>query len=75
MHFPRDHVPGTGRGSGGTIFSSTAAGAMATLHAFNPATDGNSPEGRMVQAQDGNLYGANTLGGAGGKGTIFLDPP
>ena len=62
---------GPSRSSGGTIFSITSGGVITTLHDFSPSTEGNNPEGRMVQAQDGNLYGVNTLGGSGGQGTIF----
>lgn len=60
-------------GSQGTIFQITPAGAFKTLYTFcsQPAcTDGSYPDGPLIQATDGNLYGV-TLGGANGYGTIF----
>jgi uncharacterized repeat protein (TIGR03803 family) len=61
---------GPGRGSNGTIFS-VKAGILATLHAFNVATEGQAPEGSLQQFSDGYLYGANTFGGTGAQGTLF----
>jgi uncharacterized repeat protein (TIGR03803 family) len=60
-----------GAGSVGTIFSVGADGtAFSTLHHF-ANTDGAYPHAGLVQATDGNLYGATTVGGASGFGTVF----
>jgi uncharacterized repeat protein (TIGR03803 family) len=61
---------GPGRVSGGTIFS-ISGGVLTTLRDFNVATEGQSPEGSLLQFSDGNLYGANTFGGSGAQGTLF----
>src|ERR1700690_1738547 len=50
------------------------AQSFTTLHSFN-GTDGNSPLGALVQASDGNLYGATYGGGANGWGTVFKITP
>ena len=58
----------------GTIFQITPAGSLTTLYNFS-GTDGYGPEGGLVQATDGILYGTTTGGGTGGlndlNGTIF----
>jgi hypothetical protein len=41
------------------------------LHAFNVATEGQAPEGSLLQFSDGCLYGVNTFGGTGAQGTLF----
>ena len=58
----------------GTVFKMTSAGALTTLHVFND-TDGRSITSGLVQASDGNFYGAATLGGAIGYGTVFTTSP
>jgi uncharacterized repeat protein (TIGR03803 family) len=73
-----------GFGSGcGSIFKITADGTWTLLYSFCSqfeCADGWRPDGGLVQATDGNFYGATSLGGAGnGDGTIFglsvgLDP-
>src|ERR1700686_1668853 len=46
-----------------------------TLHLFN-STDGSVPEGGLVQATNGNLYGTTSGGGASGEdGTVFKITP
>jgi uncharacterized repeat protein (TIGR03803 family) len=63
---------------GGTIFKITASGALTTLYAFcsqSLCTDGANPFAGLVQATDGNLYGAASKGGAYGQGTIFEIAP
>jgi len=61
----------------GTVFSITSSGTLTTLHSFGDS-DGKSPFGGLVQATDGNFYGAATYGanpactaGLGGCGTVF----
>ena len=60
----------------GTVFKITPAGTLTTLHSFD-GVDGSEPEGGLVQATDGNFYGANYFGGdltcraPSGCGTIF----
>jgi uncharacterized repeat protein (TIGR03803 family) len=61
---------GPGRAKAGTIFSITGL-VLSTLHDFNVATEGQQPEGSLLQFSDGNLYGANTFGGSGKQGTLF----
>jgi uncharacterized repeat protein (TIGR03803 family) len=67
---------------GGTIFKLTPDGTFTTLHYFcsQPnCADGESPLGPLVQATDGNLYGATYYGPYGpgtcaegaGCGTVF----
>jgi uncharacterized repeat protein (TIGR03803 family) len=57
----------------GTIFSfNINTGLEQTLHIF--ALDGHEgffPEGSLVQASDGKLYGTTSSGGANNAGTIF----
>jgi uncharacterized repeat protein (TIGR03803 family) len=73
---------GTTEGGGtlgvGVVFKITPTGKLTVLHSMNGTTDGGAPYAGLVQATDGNFYGANPQGGAGsgsdcpsGCGTIF----
>jgi uncharacterized repeat protein (TIGR03803 family) len=74
----------------GTIFKMTPGGTLTTLYSFCPlgncrleAPDGQIPNGKLLQANDGNFYGTTTEGGANqvgfcaefGCGTIFKITP
>ncbi len=54
---------GGGANSGGTIFKISLNGAYTVLRHLTYATDGGAPQGNLVQASDGNLYGIATGGG------------
>jgi len=65
----------------GTVFKMSPDGKIITLHTFN-STDGANPQGTLLQATDGNLYGTTIQGGnpvcnSGyqGCGTIFRIMP
>jgi uncharacterized repeat protein (TIGR03803 family) len=70
-----------GASNNGTVFRITHAGALTTLYSFcaQPnCADGANPQGSLVQASDGNLYGTTSYGGntvcsprPGGCGTVF----
>jgi uncharacterized repeat protein (TIGR03803 family) len=71
-------------GSCGTIFRIGVDGSFTTLYQFcnqDTCTDGFSPVGTLVQASDGNLYGATSYGGLQdacfphGCGTVFRITP
>jgi uncharacterized repeat protein (TIGR03803 family) len=81
---------GGANGDYGTAFKITPGGTLTTLYSFctvqqagqNPVVclDGYYPIAGMVQASDGNIYGATDLGGAncnpdGGCGTFFKISP
>jgi uncharacterized repeat protein (TIGR03803 family) len=51
----------------------TPEGKITTLHSFD-STDGSTPEGGLIQATNGVLYGTTRYGGtagASGAGTVF----
>lgn len=59
----------------GTVFELTASGILTTLHSFD-STDGNGPDGTLLQATDGRFYGTTLLGGtnancSGGCGAVY----
>lgn len=58
----------------GTIYRTTLAGTLETVHNFQ-YTDGANPEAGLIQGVDGNLYGTTLQGGLGpcdsGCGTAF----
>jgi uncharacterized repeat protein (TIGR03803 family) len=68
-----------GKYNAGTIFYSTPAGALTTLHNFcgtSGCPGGAHPSAGLVQAENGDFYGTTTGGGAncsddGGCGTVF----
>jgi uncharacterized repeat protein (TIGR03803 family) len=62
---------GGGTSTVGTIFRVSPAGTVAVLHNFNFSTDGGRPNAGLIQASDGNLYGAAQQGGFDGFGTVF----
>ena len=64
-------------GGAGVIFSvPTAGGPDTVLHIFTGGTsDGADPQGALVQAGDGTLYGMTSAGGAYGDGIIFSIKP
>jgi len=57
----------------GTVYRITTAGALTTLHSFNPArnADGTDPYSSLVQGGDGSFYGTTYNGGSNGDGTVF----
>ena len=65
----------------GTVFKVTPVGVHTTLYSFcsvggTSCTDGEIPQGGVIQATDGNLYGTTVEGGAaGGYGTVFSLTP
>jgi uncharacterized repeat protein (TIGR03803 family) len=59
-----------GASGGGTVFKITPGGTLTTLYSFcsqSDCADGDAPEAGLIQATDGNLYGATY----GSKGSIF----
>jgi uncharacterized repeat protein (TIGR03803 family) len=61
---------------GGTVFKMTPTGTLTTLYSFcskTNCTDGNGPRSAVIQATDGNFYGATSAGGANNDndGTLF----
>jgi uncharacterized repeat protein (TIGR03803 family) len=58
----------------GTVFKTTLAGALTTLHSFcasGSCTDGRLPYGGLVQATNGVFYGTTQNGGDTDYGTVF----
>ncbi len=63
-----------GANGGGTVFKITTSGKLTTLYDFcaqSGCTDGENPNGGLVQATGGDLFGTTIGGGAHGGGTIF----
>ena len=61
-------------GGDGTVFKMSTNGTFAWSFSFG-YTNGAAPAAGLVQAGDGNLYGATTTGGQSGFGTIFRITP
>ncbi len=60
--------------TGGTVFEITPAGTLTTLYSFcsqTSCTDGELPEGSLVQATNGDFYGTTVSGGTYNEGTVF----
>ena len=58
----------------GTIFKITSTGSFTSLYQFCPlsgCTDGEYPDGGLIQASDGNFYGTTYQGGTSNDGTVF----
>ena len=55
----------------GTLFKLTPAGALSVLHSFTNGPDGVTPFAGLIQATDGNFYGASFQGVSSFNGTIF----
>ena len=56
----------------GTIFQyDLSTGTYTKKFDFDGVAHGSSPNGSLMQATDGNLYGLASQGGTGGKGVIF----
>jgi uncharacterized repeat protein (TIGR03803 family) len=72
-----------GKNENGTIFKTSTAGALTTLYSFcsQPnCSDGDTPQGALIQATDGNFYGTTNYGGNscptyGNCGTVFRMTP
>jgi len=59
----------------GTFFKITLQGALTSLHSFDHTVDGCGPLGTLVQAPNGNFFGATTEGGHNNQGEIFEVTP
>src|SRR5215472_11019457 len=62
----------------GTVFKITPGGTLTTLYSFcsqSGCPDGDVPIAGLVQASNGNLYGATAGGGVDGLGTVFEMTP
>lgn len=63
-----------GANNNGSIFKVTANKAYTLLYSFTNGSDGAAPQGPLVQAQDGNFYGAS-LSGASSYGYFYQVTP
>ncbi len=69
---------GSGIPEGGTVFKITPSGTLTTLYNFcsqSSCADGERPFAGLVQASNGDFYGATGYGGAHGVGTVFKITP
>jgi uncharacterized repeat protein (TIGR03803 family) len=64
-----------GTNGSGTVFKLTLAGVETVLWNFGATTDGQTPEGPLIQASDGNFYGTTENGGAFGFGSVYRLTP
>jgi uncharacterized repeat protein (TIGR03803 family) len=56
----------------GTVFQLTKKGVLKIIYNFGAnGTDGLTPDGAVLQAADGKLYGTTFWGGATGQGTVY----
>lgn len=55
----------------GTVYMLNAAGTEQVLQSFTGGADGGIPNGGLVRAKDGTLFGTTYIGGAAGLGTVF----
>ncbi len=61
----------------GVLFKISPAGSFSPLYSFTALndngdnSDGANPSASLIQANDGNLYGTTSGGGANGSGTLF----
>lgn len=55
----------------GSVYRVSPSGSFSTLYTFGASFDGNPAWVPLLQASDGNLYGATPNGGANGTGTIY----
>jgi len=58
----------------GTVFKLTSSGVLTTLHSFcalGGCADGTNPNGGVILASNGSLYGTTVSGGTKGSGTVF----
>ena len=62
---------GSGEIGFGTVFQTTANGALTTLYGFSGGDDGANPHGGLILGVDGNLYGTTYAGGTNGYGSVF----
>lgn len=66
---------GAGSNGCGAIFKLTLKGAFTPLHSFDACSSGFNNDGATpypgLLAVNGQLYGANSFGGANGEGTIY----
>lgn len=66
-----------GVNSDGTVFQCTTGGALTTLISFTGQPgpfEGASPEGSLIQASDGNLWGLTYSGNENNNGVLFSCP-
>ncbi len=65
-----------GQFDAGVIFKTDGSGNNFNVqYSFNPSSDGGYPQGSLLYATDGKLYGMTQYGGANNKGTIFKYDP
>ncbi|HEY8098514.1 MAG TPA: choice-of-anchor tandem repeat GloVer-containing protein, partial [Methylobacter sp.] len=56
----------------GTVFKISSIGSVSTLYSFGGAPgDGSQPNGALLLASDGKLYGSTNAGGVNNNGTIY----
>lgn len=61
-----------GSSNAGTVYRFSLSNIETVLYAFKVGSaDGAWPEGALIQATDGNLYGTTSLNGPGGHGVVF----
>lgn len=61
----------SGPGVYGTVYRVDPAGVTSTTHVFDYFNTGASPNGTLLQATDGFIYGTTYFGGPTGYGTIY----
>ncbi|HQQ97292.1 MAG TPA: hypothetical protein PLX35_08510 [Cyclobacteriaceae bacterium] len=61
-----------GPSSHGTLFAfDPGTGSLTVKYTFTATSEGTSPQGSLVQAANGKLYGTTSAGGAGTSGVLF----